>query len=176
VDSLNANSGKGRLIKAAVCAGFYPNIVRVNLPEKRYIKTEHGAVEKQGDAKGVRYFVQSGERVFVHPSSVNFSVGKYESPWLVYSERVQTTKDFLRECSEVPSLALLLLGGTIHVDVEKGRCSVDGWMHFEAPARVGVLVQELRRHVDGLLREKLRDAGMDLEKESSLNALWKILE
>jgi hypothetical protein len=31
-------------------------------------------------------------RVFTHPSSVNFGVGKYETGWVIYSERVQTEK------------------------------------------------------------------------------------
>ncbi len=50
-------------------------------------------------------------RVFLHPSSVNFSCGKFESGWLAYSEIVETSKVFVRESSMVPVYAVLLFGG-----------------------------------------------------------------
>ena len=57
-------------------------------------------------------------RVFMHPSSVNLPVGKYESPWLVYSERVETARVYVRDntmaggvlrTSTRPTLIILLL-------------------------------------------------------------------
>lgn len=177
-DKLNANAGKWRIVKSAVGAGFYPNVARVQLPQKKYVRTENGAMEKGHQAWALRYYVQSGARVFMHPSSVTFSATpvRAESPWLVFSERVHTSKDYLRECSEVPSLALLLLGGTVGVDAEKGRCSVDNWMQFEAPGRVAVLIQELRKQFVGVLQSKLTDPDLDLSANSVLDALCKILE
>ena len=50
-------------------------------------------------------------RVFLHPSSVNFRCGKFESGWLAYSEIVETSKVFVRESSMVPVYAVLLFGG-----------------------------------------------------------------
>lgn len=40
----------------------------------------------------LKMYAQDVGRVFLHPSSVNFHVGRYESNWLIYSERVQTGK------------------------------------------------------------------------------------
>ena len=56
-------------------------------------------------------------RVFLHPSSLNFRCGRFESGWLVFSELVQTSKVFVRESSMVPVYAILLFGG-------------EGWIHM----------------------------------------------
>lgn len=50
-------------------------------------------------------------RVFIHPGSINFDVGKFESGWMVYTEIVETSKLYVRESSAVPIYALLLFGG-----------------------------------------------------------------
>jgi len=54
-------------------------------------------------------------RVFIHPGSVNFDVGKFESGWLVYTEMVATAKLYVRESSMVPVYALLLFGGRFNL-------------------------------------------------------------
>ena len=43
-------------------------------------------------AHEVKLYARDVGRVFTHPSSVNFGVGRYESTWVIYSERVQTEK------------------------------------------------------------------------------------
>ena len=50
-------------------------------------------------------------RAFIHPGSVNFDVGRFDSGWLVYTELVATAKLYVRESSMVPVYALLLFGG-----------------------------------------------------------------
>ena len=78
-----------RLLAAALCAGFYPKVARVQNPAATYLGlTGLGtAVEKEEERGGraVKLFLKDRRRVFVHPGSINFSVGKYESPWAVYT-------------------------------------------------------------------------------------------
>lgn len=47
---------------------------------------------KDAKAREVRFYAKHDGRVFLHPASTNFSVGRFESPWLVYSEKVRTSK------------------------------------------------------------------------------------
>jgi hypothetical protein len=47
---------------------------------------------KDAKAREVRFYTKHDGRVFLHPASTNFSVGRFESPWLVYSEKVRTSK------------------------------------------------------------------------------------
>ena len=129
-------------MKAALVAGFYPQLVRVQHPETKFMQTSGGTVEKESAGRDVKFYCQDIGRVFLHPSSVNLQVGKFESPWLVFSERVKTAKVYIRDNTMVGAYALLLFGGELKVDHEKGRLSVDdGLAQFNAPARIGVLVR-----------------------------------
>lgn len=60
----------------------------------------------------------------MHPSSINFGAGKFESGWLVYSELVETGKPYVRESSMVPGYAVLLFCGTLQVQHEAGTVKV----------------------------------------------------
>ena len=76
----------------------------------------------------------------MHPASVNFNVGRFESPWLLYTDLTETSKVFCREASMAPIYSLLLFGGQISIDHEKSLLRLDGWASFKAPARIAVLV------------------------------------
>ena len=47
------------VLKAAICAGLYPNIVKVKLPEKRYQEVSGGAFEKDSKAKEIKFYTGS---------------------------------------------------------------------------------------------------------------------
>ena len=150
------NAKVSRVVKAALVAGFYPQLVRVQHPETKFMQTSGGTVEKESAGRDVKFYCRDIGRVFLHPSSVNLQVGKFESPWLVFSERVKTAKVYIRDNTMVGAYALLLFGGELKVDHEKGRLSVDdGLAQFNAPARIGVLVRELRAAVNRLLEQRI---------------------
>ena len=75
------------------------------------------------------------QRVFMHPSSVNFHEGKFPYQYLMFQEKVQTSKIFLRSTSTVPPYALLLCGGDVKVDYSENstmaEVSIDGWIRFQ---------------------------------------------
>lgn len=76
----------------------------------------------------------------MHPASVNFNVGRFESPWLIYTDLTETSKVFCREASMVPLYSLLLFSGEISFDHAKSLLTLDGWATLKAPAQVAVLV------------------------------------
>ncbi|XP_002973866.2 DExH-box ATP-dependent RNA helicase DExH1 [Selaginella moellendorffii] len=176
ISSLEASSNSVRVIKAVVCAGFYPKIARVRHPEKTYVQTEGGTVPKLAAAHEVQYFTRLDGRVFLHPASVNFSAGHFESPWLVVTDMVKTSKVYARETSMVPAYSLLIFGGSISVRHERQMIVVDGWLEFEAPARIAVLIKELRKRVDALLLEKTGNPGLDISSSAVVAALLRLLE
>lgn len=53
---------------------------------------EHGAVAKDAKAHQIKFFPRTPGRVFLHPSSVLFDMGKYEDLHLIFHEKVQTSK------------------------------------------------------------------------------------
>lgn len=48
-----------------------------------------GAFEAECEPSKVKFFDRERGRTFIHPSSICFSVGKYESSWLVYTEMTE---------------------------------------------------------------------------------------
>ena len=75
----------------------------------------------------------------------------------------------------VPVYAVLLFGGSIAVEHEKGMIIVDDWASFKAPARIGVLVRELRSEVARLLDEKIEDPTMNIAGSKLIDAMHHLL-
>jgi ATP-dependent RNA helicase DHX57 len=168
-------SGHARVVKAALASGFYPQLLRVQNPAAQFQKIHGGAIETEGSGAKVKIFDREKGRVFIHPSSINFTVGKFESGWLVFSDMMETSKIFIRECSMVPVYAVLLFGGNISVQHEKGMLVVDDWASFKSPARIGVLVRELRIELARLLGKKIEDPGLEISKSKLIDAMHHLL-
>lgn len=122
-----------------------------------------------------KLFERSRGRVFVHPSSINFSVTKYDTGWMVYSDIVETSKVFVRQCSSVPVYALLLFGGAVQVHHEKGKVSVDTWATVTAQPKIGVLVRELKKRLDTLLSVKLEQPEIEISQNSIISVVLELL-
>lgn len=60
----------------------------------------------------------------------------YTSPYLVYHEKVKTSRVFIRDCSMVSVYPLVLFGGgQVHMELHKGEFVIsldDGWIRFAA--------------------------------------------
>ena len=80
------------MIKAALAAGFYPQLLRVEHPPAKFRATEGGAVPVDAAAVATKFFDRVKGRVFLHPSSVNFNCARFESGWLIYTDMVETSK------------------------------------------------------------------------------------
>ncbi|ETW01339.1 hypothetical protein H310_06897 [Aphanomyces invadans] len=175
----NQHSTNPKVIKAALTAGLYGNVLQVVYPEQKYYESANGVLAAAHDAKAIQFFIRkldkTKERVFLHPTSLNFTRTQFESPWLVYNELVQTSKIFVRECTMVAPYALLLFGGQLTVQHEKGLLLVDNWIKFHAVARIGVLVKALRHQLDHLLAVKVTNPTLDLSSSHLIDAICDLL-
>ncbi|SJM86818.1 probable Putative ATP-dependent RNA helicase YLR419W [Zygosaccharomyces bailii] len=95
---LNRNSNNVAILKAVLTGAFYPHVARVQLPDPKYMATSVGAIEKDPEAKAIKYWIRNEEyidrlqerktntklsddardelparRAFIHPSSILFS-------------------------------------------------------------------------------------------------------
>ena len=51
------NANVGRVVKAALVAGFYPQVVSVRHPETKFVQTAGGTVEKESrDGRELKFF------------------------------------------------------------------------------------------------------------------------
>lgn len=184
----NRNGQSWRIIRAVAVAGMAPSqLVKVVRPAAAYLETAEGAKEKDGEARGLKFFVRTDnmeknddpktkeERVFVHPSSANFSTGSYSCPWLVFNSLVRTSKPFLRDVTECNSYALLLFGGPIEVQASKDIVVVDGWCQLGAHARIGSLMGGLRRRLDELLTQKIQDPTFDIAASTEMSTIVRLI-
>merc|ERR1712176_1185305 len=59
----NSNSNVKRVIKGALCAGFYPNVVKVRHPEQKYVATSGGFLAKDAEGRQLRFYTRDVGRV-----------------------------------------------------------------------------------------------------------------
>ena len=184
----NANSP--RIIQTCAVAAMSPGqLIKLVKPKTIYNETAQGAKEKDNLSKDLKLFIRQSqdptdgssvsekeERVFIHPSSSNFSTGTYGCPWLVYFQLLRTSKPYLRDVTECSPYALLLFGGPLRVQASKDLILIDDWVTLSANARIGSLVGALRRQVDQLLALKTTDASADISNSDTMKLIISILK
>jgi len=174
-DSVNEHSEEYPIIKAALVAGMYPNILKVKHPETNYIETLQGNVARDFEAKNIKLYSKNDGRLFIHPSSVNFSVNKFEEGFLLYFNKVQTTKAYVRDCTMVSAYPIFLFGGEITTDLEGSIASVDNCFHVKAFPRISVLMNGLRKLLDRVLIEKVKKVNLDISNNDAIKLIIEIL-
>lgn len=153
----NVNSDNEKLIKAVIVAGLYPKVamIRPSHSKKR---------------PGVKVYTQADGKVCIHPKSVNYEETEFNYTWLIYHLKMRTSSIFLYDCTEVSPFSLLFFGGdiTIQKDEDQETIAVDQWIVFRSPARIAHLVKSLKRELDSLLEEKIRNpAPVDWQNRQS---------
>lgn len=73
--------------------------------------TSGGALPRQPLPSELKFKTSQDGYVAIHPSSVNSNVGHFASPFLVYQEKVKTSRIFIRDCTMVSLIPLVLFSG-----------------------------------------------------------------
>lgn len=166
---------KTSLLKALLVAALFPQMVVVAESAKGK-QGGGGPVLKAGPECG-----QTQEDMALHPSCI---AGKsvLSSKYLVYHERVKTTRVYIRDATPVGPYALILFGGG-QMKVESGGVNgsvlrLDGWLGFKCPRRDHLLIMELRELLDSILRHKVENPKRDFteDAEGVIEAVKAILE
>ena len=182
-----------QLVKAAICAGLYPNVINVWKPLQKYNETSGGTVAADPEAKQLRFFIKDNAgmsdkmppstykgsspkmRIFLHPSSINFKQRKYPNPWMVYREKVQTSRVFVRDASVVPPYCLLFFGGKVVINHEDSTVTIDDWITLRANPRIAALAKGVKQLVDQQLSAKFEDPNTNVEDSPVFRVLRKII-
>ncbi|XP_030210763.1 ATP-dependent RNA helicase DHX29 isoform X3 [Gadus morhua] len=151
------------VMKAVLTAGLYDNVSRVlcTLSVDVLERVACTGETPQGKAQ-------------VHPSSVNRNLQTHG--WLLYQEKVKYTKIYLRDTTLISPFPLLLFGGDIDVQHRERLITVDGWILFQAPVRIGVIFKHLRKLMDSLLEKKLANPKMNLEDEKTIQLILELIK
>ncbi|XP_054469162.1 ATP-dependent RNA helicase DHX29 [Anoplopoma fimbria] len=151
------------VLNAVLAAGLYDSVARVLCtPSVDVLERVVCQVETpQGKAQ-------------VHPSSVNRNLQTHG--WLLYQEKVKYTKIYLRDTTLISPFPMLLFGGDIDIQHRERLISLDGWIHFQAPVRIGVIFKHLRKLMDSLLEKKLENPRMSLEGERTIQMILDLIK
>uniref|UniRef100_A0A0D9W527 Probable ATP-dependent RNA helicase spindle-E n=1 Tax=Leersia perrieri TaxID=77586 RepID=A0A0D9W527_9ORYZ len=138
------------VVKSVICAGLYPNVAAA------LEGVDPGALggRKPSDflsGKDRPRWYDGRREVHIHPSSMNHSLKAVQYPFLVFLEKVETSKVFLRDTSVISPYSLLLFGGSM-----TGVVIIDGWLRLTAAAQTAVLFKQLRVTLDTVLKELIR--------------------
>ncbi|KAL1506304.1 hypothetical protein ABEB36_005693 [Hypothenemus hampei] len=162
----NNNGENLRLLASVLCAALYPNVVKILTPSKKYIQSAVGAVPKENEAKDIK-FATPKEMVFMHRSSVNFTVNSFPSPYMVYLEKVRTSKVFFRDCTMMPLVPLVLFSGDVDIVVQNGSTFLsleDGWILIQVDEhRVAEMIKMIRTELYNLLEAKIKDPLLNIQ-------------
>ncbi|OMO75195.1 hypothetical protein CCACVL1_16292 [Corchorus capsularis] len=149
--SFNMHSHHSAVVKAILCAGLYPNVAAMELGIAAV------TLSRLNPATKGRLFWYDGRReVHIHPSSINSSLKAFQHPFLVFLEKVETNKVFLRDTTIISPFSLLLFGGSINIQHQSGLVLIDGWMKLTAPAQTAVLCKELRSALHSIMKDLIR--------------------
>ena len=120
-------------------------------------------------------FAPGLQRVFIHPSSLNFNATSFGNCFIMYGDRQFTSKAFLRETTEVSAFPILFFGGAMVANYSIGLVTIDGWLRFSAPGRIVALVQGLREAVDSILEMKIVDPSFDIYSSLPLQVAVRLI-
>ncbi|XP_074328241.1 DExH-box ATP-dependent RNA helicase DExH7, chloroplastic isoform X2 [Apium graveolens] len=151
-ESFNMNSNHFSVVRAILCAGLYPNVAAM---EEGIAVTALGNLKHSvGSSSHGRPVWYDGKReVHIHPSSINGNSRGFQYPFLVFLEKVETNRVFLRDTTIISPYSILLFGGSINVQHQTGLVTIDGWLKLKAPAQTAVLFKELRATLHSILKE-----------------------
>ncbi|KAL1204479.1 DExH-box ATP-dependent RNA helicase DExH7 [Cardamine amara subsp. amara] len=150
----NMYSQQPEVVKAILCAGLYPNIAA---NDKGITETAFNSLTKQGNqTKSYTAWYDGRREVHIHPSSINSNFKAFQYPFLVFLEKVETNRVYLRDTTIVSPFSILLFGGSINVHHQSGSVTIDGWLKVAAPAQTAVLFKELRLTLHSILKDLIR--------------------
>ncbi|KAK6505148.1 hypothetical protein TWF481_007069 [Arthrobotrys musiformis] len=175
--SLNSQNNNDAVVRAIVASSFSPQIARIQLPEKKYAATMSGAKELDPEARTIKYFTED-ERAFLHPSSTLFDAQTFRgnAAFMAFASKVSTSKVFIRDVTPVSAYGLLLLGGSVELDMSGRGVRVDGWVRVKCWLRIGVLIKCLRVLLDRELQRKVEDPGLEVAGGEVVGLVRRLIE
>ncbi|XP_052902052.1 putative ATP-dependent RNA helicase DHX57 [Anopheles moucheti] len=164
---INVNGMNNRLLAAILCAALYPNVVKILTPEKSFVTGAVGAVPRLPQASDLRFKTQEDGYVALHPSSINATVGHFGSPFLVYQEKMKTSRIYIRETTMVPLLPMVLFSGSdLQIELHGGDFVIlleGGWLMLQAAThQIAEMMKFLRLDLAKMLELKISDPLLNL--------------
>ncbi|KAM7252349.1 hypothetical protein ACFE04_024232 [Oxalis oulophora] len=173
----NRYSNHSSVVKAVLCAGLYPNVAATEQGITGAALTTFKQLTSSS-SKVYPVWFDGRREVHIHPSSINSKLNTFQHPFVVFLEKVETNKVYLRDTSNISPFSILLFGGSINIQHQTGQVIVDGWLKLTAPAQIAVLFKELRLSLHYILQELIRkpEGGNIVDNEVVRSVVHLLLE
>jgi len=154
------------VVRAVLVSSLYPRIAVVEEFVPGGIPTWH-------DGAGV---------VAIHPTSLlsTLTGGSLQRSFIVYSEKMKTTKVFVKDCTIASPLSILLFGGNVQIDHRSGTAIIDGWIKIKVSGRCASILLLIREKFESALditvEKKLAYDKNSPGKGTLLKLLYELLE
>ncbi|PKU84361.1 putative pre-mRNA-splicing factor ATP-dependent RNA helicase [Dendrobium catenatum] len=156
----NVHAMHSAVIMSILCAGLYPNVAATVEGTTGVPLVYNKAPSNNISTNDCSLLFDGKREVHLHPSSVNYNIKRFQYPFLVFLEKVETSKVFLRDTSIISPYSLLLFGGSISVQHQMGLVIIDNWLKLTAPAQTAVLFKQLRLTLHAVLKDLIRKPEM----------------
>ncbi|KAF2369076.1 Helicase-associated domain [Trinorchestia longiramus] len=140
---VNYNSGNVAVVRAIIASGLYPNVACLKRIDNQ--KSNRPSIMRTADHN----------RVLFHPKCVNDKARVFESPWMVFREKIKMSSVFLFDATNVPNYPLLLFGQNLKYVASEGAINVDDFVKIRCSIQVADVIRKLRRELDCLLEYKI---------------------
>lgn len=115
----------------------------------------------------LRFKTRDDGYISLHPSSVNATIGTFNSPFLIYQEKVKTSKIFIRETTMVATVPLILFSGSdVRIEMHSGDFVFlleDSWIMIQADSlKTAESMKYMRKELSSILEEKIKDPLLNL--------------
>jgi len=129
--------------------------------------TFSGTVPRAFQPSELKFKTKDDGYVALHPSSVNSNVGNFQSPFLIYQEKVKTSRLFIRDSSMVNIIPLMLFSGSdIKIELHNEDFLFlleDGWLIIQADSlKTAEGIKHMRKELMAVLEEKIKDPLLNL--------------
>jgi len=172
---LNQNSDKWPVVKAAICSGCYPQVIKI-CPDSQKLVThkEKNARIHPSSALNANNFSPKRRKAFFQSLPLN---------WIIFEEMVGIgSASFARVCSLISSINILLIAGQAQsensvLSSDQDSILLDDLIQFKTNANVGSLVVNIRQKYQALFLRRLEmyQSPPSLMDEEILKAIVKIL-
>lgn len=180
IRDLNTNSENWAVVKAVLCAGYFPNVLRVD-PQRGQLMSRNSS------------------RISFHPSSVLAAFtgrGKKKTPefpseWFIYDELCRSgARSLARCCTIISPVTMALLAGPVRLpadawqlasnegalsasedeadDLGPATLKIDDWINFRLTHEVGNLIWQLRQKWHSLFLRRISSPGRQLSNADAL--------
>ncbi|KAL7580066.1 hypothetical protein ACA910_005051 [Epithemia clementina (nom. ined.)] len=154
------------MLVGVLCAGLYPNI----------IVAPQGLVSDSGSWGAGDYPFRSPKGdVFLHPSTALFPAKQLEGRYCCYHSIVKTSKLYVRDCTIVSPLSLLLFGGTLQVFQKQEVATVDGWLKFRISRKSATSIKYVRQEMESILLRRIVSPEDDSARERDTVAMMQCI-